>query len=57
MEKIRELEFEYQKALNESYAQLAETTFKGLRRTLPVTKTKIDWDKILNYKIGSALNR
>ncbi|KAI8341143.1 F-actin-capping protein subunit alpha [Chlamydoabsidia padenii] len=45
----------YQSSMNESYNDLAEDTFKGLRRALPLTRNKLDWNKILNYKIGSEL--
>lgn len=41
--------------MNESYNDLAEETFKGLRRALPLTRNKLDWNKILNYKIGNEL--
>lgn len=43
--------------MNESYNDLAENTFKGLRRALPMTRNKMDWNKILNYKIGSELSQ
>jgi len=52
---IARAEKEYQAALNESTAELAEHTFKGLRRALPLTRNKLDWNKILNYKIASEL--
>ncbi|KAG2179832.1 hypothetical protein INT43_003618, partial [Umbelopsis isabellina] len=53
---IAKAEKEYQMAINDSYAELSENTFKELRRALPYTRNKVDWHKILNYKIGNELS-
>ncbi|CAG8491075.1 1414_t:CDS:2 [Acaulospora colombiana] len=42
---INKAEHEFQSALNEAYVELSENTFKGLRRALPLTRHKLDWDK------------
>ncbi|KAF8650162.1 hypothetical protein AX16_005396 [Volvariella volvacea WC 439] len=46
----------YQASLNETYHEMGEKTFKGLRRALPLTRQKIDWDKVLGYKLGAELS-
>jgi capping protein (actin filament) muscle Z-line, alpha len=50
---IARLEKKYQEDLNLSFAALSEGAFKGLRRQLPISRQKIDWYKIGNYRVGS----
>ncbi|KAG8984840.1 F-actin-capping protein subunit alpha [Tulasnella sp. 427] len=49
-------EGEYQTSLANVYHDLGEKTFKGLRRALPMTRSKMDWDKVLGYKLGAELS-
>ena len=39
----------------EAYASLAEEGFRGLRRALPKTRSKLDWAKIASYRLGNEL--
>lgn len=57
IEIVKDAESKYQLALNESYGRLSDETFKTLRRMLPVTRSKVEWDKIAGYKIGKTLNQ
>jgi len=49
---IEKCEQDFHAKLELSYNTMGDTTFKALRRVLPITRQKIDWTKIQNYKIG-----
>ncbi|KAI8867956.1 subunits of heterodimeric actin filament capping protein Capz, partial [Ramicandelaber brevisporus] len=53
--RMKIIEDKFQAALSEAYVQLSESTFKGLRRILPVTRTRMNWEKTIGYKVGGAL--
>jgi len=53
---IESEEGEYQTSLTETYKDLSENTYKSLRRALPMTRSKMDWDKVLGYKLAAELS-
>ncbi|KAI5778185.1 F-actin-capping protein-like protein subunit alpha-1 [Geopyxis carbonaria] len=45
----------YQQELNSAFGRLSEGAFKNLRRQLPITRQKIDWEKIGSYRLGQDI--
>jgi hypothetical protein len=43
---IADQEGAYQESLGGIYHEMGEKSFKGLRRALPLTRQKLDWDKV-----------
>ncbi|GAB7349277.1 hypothetical protein MBLNU459_g8423t1 [Dothideomycetes sp. NU459] len=52
---IAAVERKYQEDLNRAFANLNEGAFKGLRRQLPVTRQKVEWEKIAGYRVGQDI--
>jgi capping protein alpha len=52
---IAKAENKFQEELNRAFVQLAEGSFKGLRRQLPVTRQRVEWEKIGGYRVCFAL--
>lgn len=48
-------EKKYQEEINKGFNNLSEGAFKGLRRQLPITRQKIEWDKITSYRLGQDI--
>ena len=55
LKSIAGVESEFHNSLETSYRKMSDTTFKALRRQLPVTRTKIDWNKISTYRLAGDL--
>ncbi len=53
--KIAALEKQYQEEVNRAFVGMNEGAFKGLRRQLPVTRQRMEWEKIRGYGLGGDL--
>lgn len=49
---IESEESKFQNNLNDIYHDMGESTFKALRRALPLTRQKLDWDKVKSRLIS-----
>lgn len=52
---VEGVEKKYQEELNRGFAALSEGEFKGLRRQLPVTRQKVEWEKVGGYRLGQDI--
>jgi capping protein alpha len=52
---IASVEKKYQEDLNKAFGSLSEGAFKSLRRQLPITRQKIEWEKISGYRLGQDI--
>ncbi|KAK5125063.1 hypothetical protein LTR85_001254 [Meristemomyces frigidus] len=52
---IAKVENKFQEELNRAFTTLAEGSFKGLRRQLPVTRQRVEWEKIGGYRLGQDI--
>lgn len=52
MRAIASAEKKYQEELNRAFGNLSEGAFKGLRRQLPVTRQRVEWEKIGGYRVS-----
>ena len=50
--KIAAFEKQYQEDLNGAFVTLSEGAFKSLRRQLPITRQKVEWEKIAGYRVS-----
>lgn len=54
--RIAAAERDYQEELNRAFVQMAEGAFKNLRRQLPITRQKVEWEKVGGYRLGQDIS-
>ncbi|KAN0084648.1 F-actin-capping protein subunit alpha [Elaphomyces granulatus] len=55
LSRIAAAERDYQEELTRAFSRLAEDAFKGLRRQLPITRQKVEWEKVGGYRLGQDI--
>lgn len=53
--RVSVLEKGYQEEVNRALAAMNEGSFRGLRRQLPVTRQRIEWEKVRGYSLSDNL--
>lgn len=56
VKKIAAFEKQYQEDLNGAFTTLSEGAFKSLRRQLPITRQKVEWEKISGYRVSPKIS-
>lgn len=56
MAKIGAAERDHQEELNRAFSRLAEGAFKSLRRQLPITRQKVEWERVGGYRLGQDIS-
>jgi capping protein alpha len=51
LRQIAGIEKRYQEELNRAFGSLSEGAFKALRRQLPVTRQKVEWERVGGYRV------
>ncbi|EGC36153.1 hypothetical protein DICPUDRAFT_97675 [Dictyostelium purpureum] len=54
---IGKVELNLHSSIDTSYSTMGDTTFKALRRALPINRSKINWQKVRGFKVGAELNQ
>ncbi|BGP20263.1 hypothetical protein JCM10213_003071 [Rhodosporidiobolus nylandii] len=52
---LKSSESSFQRQLSSTYGDMAEEGFKDLRRALPKTKSKVNWEAVGGMRIGKAI--
>ncbi|KAI9827870.1 MAG: F-actin-capping protein subunit alpha [Phylliscum demangeonii] len=52
---IARVEKSYQEEIGRAFGSLSEGAFKQLRRQLPVTRQKVEWEKVGTYRLGQDI--
>ena len=55
MRTVARVEKGWQEEMNRGFGRLSEGEFKGLRRQLPVTRQKVEWEKVMSYRAGKEI--
>ena len=53
--RVAALEKQYQEEVNRALVAMNEGSFRGLRRQLPVTRQRIEWEKVRGYSLSDNL--